>query len=277
MRTPSHEGLKFNAIVRGEAWLSLEDGSAPTRLAAGDCFILTQGRAFVLASDMALAPTDAGVIFSQSVDGVARAGEGETFLVMGGRMALDDSDAALLIASLPPLILIRAGSPGAERLQWLLRTLAEEASSNAPGSSALATGLMQMMFLEGLRSAIRDRDLAHTGWLGALGDPRIGASLRAVHSDPGAEWDLASLCATAGMSRSAFATRFRQVVGVAPMDYVGRWRLRLGARALRTSARSISDIASDLGYGSDTAFSNAFRRVQGASPSAYRKQSRQAS
>lgn len=271
VRTPSHPGLKFNAVVRGSAWLLVEGGPEPVELQSGDCFVLTQGRPFVLTTDLALPASDAEAVFATTTDGVARLGEGETFLVYGGRMELDEADASLLLDSLPPVIIVRAASAQAARLQWLLGEFRREIEHPSMGSGAFVRSLMQLMFIEGMRVGLNASEGALTGWAGALADPRIGASLRAMHAQPERAWRHAELAAIAGMSPSAFAAHFRARIGASPLDYHLQWRMRLAARALRTQEASIGAIALSMGYGSDSAFSNAFRRVVGMSPGQYRR------
>lgn len=108
------------------------------------------------------------------------------------------------------------------------------------------------------------------GWLGALGDDRVGAALRAMHADVAHRWTLEELASVAGMSRSAFAASFKSLVGSAPLEYLIHWRMSLARDALRHDTRSISDLAFATGYASESAFSTAFRRVVGASPTQFR-------
>jgi AraC-like DNA-binding protein len=112
---------------------------------------------------------------------------------------------------------------------------------------------------------------AGAGWLQALGDPRVGAAIRLLHAEPARRWQLQELAAAAGMSRSNFALRFKQLAGLAPLDYLLRWRMRLGAKALRGGSDPVSAIAWALGYQSESAFSHAFKRINGMSPQAYRR------
>jgi AraC-like DNA-binding protein len=270
VRTPSHPGLKFNAVVRGSAWLLMEGQTEPVELQPGDCFVLTRGRPFVLATDLALPASDAEAVFEATTDGVARLGEGETFLVYGGRMELDEADAALLLDNLPPVIIVRAASAQAVRMQWLLGEFRREIEHPSMGSGAFVRSLMQLMFIEGMRAGLDAFEGSLTGWAGALADPRIGATLRAIHAQPERAWRHAELAAIAGMSPSTFAAHFRARIGTSPLDYHLQWRMRVAARALRTQEASIASTALSLGYGSDSAFSNAFRRVVGMSPGQYR-------
>ncbi|HEX4298894.1 MAG TPA: AraC family transcriptional regulator, partial [Devosia sp.] len=95
-----------------------------------------------------------------------------------------------------------------------------------------------------------------------------------IHADPARTWTLIELAKAAGMSRTGFAQRFRAVVGIAPLAYLTRWRMHLAERDLRQSDVLVSGLAYRLGYGSESAFSNAFKRVTGTAPRSYRIASR---
>jgi AraC-like DNA-binding protein len=91
-----------------------------------------------------------------------------------------------------------------------------------------------------------------------------------MHADPARKWALAELANMAGMSRTSFAERFRNVVGQTPLDYLIHWRMRLAADRLRRTDERVCMIASSVGYESEAAFSTTFRRIMGTSPGRYR-------
>jgi AraC-like DNA-binding protein len=109
--------------------------------------------------------------------------------------------------------------------------------------------------------------------LRALSDPRLAAALRMMHGEPGRAWGLEELAQASSMSRTAFAVRFRALAGTTPLAYLTAWRMRLAERALREQKASISAIGQALGYSSESAFSNAFKRETGLSPQGYRRAS----
>lgn len=268
MRMSPFAGLKFNAVVRGEAWLVVE-GEEPVQLHAGDAFILTRGSAFTLARSLDLEPLPAAEVFANPQNGIARMGEDESFFALGGRMVLDPVDAELLLGALPAVIVLRAASGGARALGWLLDRLVSEVAMPRPGGEAIKDHLMHLMFVEGLRAHLAEGEAK--GWLGALSDRRIGQVLGAIHAEPARQWTLPMLAGIAGMSRANFALRFKEATGIAPVDYVTQWRMRLAAKALRQNGGTVSATAMSLGYGSEAAFSTAFRRHHGVPPSHYRK------
>jgi AraC-like DNA-binding protein len=108
------------------------------------------------------------------------------------------------------------------------------------------------------------------GWLRALADPRIAPALRMMHGEPSRAWHLDDLAKACAMSRTTFALHFRAAVGVAPLTYLTAWRMRLAERALREEDTPVAVVARSLGYTSESAFSNAFKRINGRSPRTWR-------
>jgi AraC-like DNA-binding protein len=125
--------------------------------------------------------------------------------------------------------------------------------------------------IQAIRSWIARDPAAQTGWLGALRDKQIGRAIALIHRDPTRSWTVASLAISIGMSRSAFAARFTQLVGETAMRYASRWKMQAALTQLRETNLSIAELASRLGYDSEAAFSRAFKRTVGVSPGATRR------
>jgi AraC-like DNA-binding protein len=85
---------------------------------------------------------------------------------------------------------------------------------------------------------------------------------------------VAELAKLAGMSRSAFAARFADTLGCAPIEYLSRWRMALAQDALSRGGKSLDRLADEIGYESASAFSTAFRRRTGCSPGAFARSRR---
>jgi AraC-like DNA-binding protein len=134
--------------------------------------------------------------------------------------------------------------------------------------------LAELLFVEAVRSHLASLPDRETGWLAGLRDPAVARGLTLLHGRLAEPWTTERLAREAGMSRSAFADRFTAVIGQPPMRYLAHWRLQLATRQLRESHRSLAQIAHDIGYESDAAFTRAFKRAYGISPSAWRAQSR---
>ncbi|KAB2662675.1 AraC family transcriptional regulator [Brucella tritici] len=260
---PPVRALKCNIIRQGSCFLEVQ--GERLMLAAGDCFLIGPDLPFVIGSDLNCLPIPAGEVFSQKayknhakLDG----GAGSEFLCHSGRMDLP-LNSELLREILPSIVVIRAESIVAERLHWLTGRLEEELAGDVPGGAAIAIPIMQMIFIELIRSL---PVMTERSWLSALSDPRIGGALMAIHWDPGHNWRLDELAGISHLSRSQFSARFRAAVGHSPMEYILRWRMMQAHKLLARPNMTIASVAAQLGYGSESAFIYAFRRILGTTP-----------
>lgn len=265
---PQHEGIKCYAVVSGQCWLVVESIPDPVHLKAGDCFLLTSGRPFRLANDVALAPVDF-TVFQHPQNGAIRSynGGGDCFLA-GGHFTLTGKHADILLEALPPIVHLRKESEK-DALRWSLKQMIRELCEPQPGGSLIAQHLAYVMLIQALRLHLAEGLNGGAGWLFALADKEIGAAITAVHNDPAYRWTLPELAERVGMSRSTFALKFKQTVGTSPMEYLTRWRMLLAGDRLANSTDPVSVIALSLGYESESAFSAAFKRVMGCSPRQY--------
>lgn len=264
-----YEGIKVNAVVAGACWLSMDGLEAPLRVSAGDCVLLMRGTPFRLASDPGVAPVDAvGVIKGAQAGGTAVVNGGGDFFLFGSRFTLDDEHAGFLRGALPPLLHIPAAAAGDGTLAWALERLRAELHDRRPGGALAVHHLAHLMLVDALRRYSTGGTQSR-GWLGALSDRKIGRALALMHGDPSRRWTVSDLAGAIAMSRTSFAVRFKACVGVAPLDYLTRWRMLVAGERLASSAASIAAIAPSLGYESESAFSAAFKRVMGCSPRRY--------
>ncbi len=266
---PKHNGIKCYAMLAGECWLVVESVEQPVLLRAGDCFLLPRGLPFRLTTDLALP----SIPYAEALDrrGVRNERPGATDgtrYIAGGHFTLTGGHADMLLQSLPPIVHVRHESDRAV-MRWSLERMREELASAQQGSALIAQQLAYMMLIQALRLHLTDPAGEGSGWLFALSDRHMGSALAALHNDPGHPWTLQLLAEKVGMSRSAFALRFRDSVGSTPMEYLTRWRMLLAADRLRHSSDGLSAIAHSLGYESESAFGKAFRRVMGSSPRQY--------
>lgn len=271
IRFPPHEGVKFNAVMRGACWVWVEGEGKPQRIAAGDCFLLTRGRSFYLATDIGLPAIDSATIYDRAVDGIATCNGGGDFFLIGGRFFFEGDHAGMLFGAMPAIVHIEGAAKQAAVLRFALEQLATELKEAPPGSALMADHISHIMLLQVLRLWLGAGTQTHAGLLGALADPRLARAIGAMHAEPTRRWKLTDLAGIAGMSRTAFAKRFRDTVGQPPLDYLTIWRLRLAADRLRRTGASVASVALSAGYESEAAFSNAFRRVMGCPPGRYRR------
>lgn len=261
-------GVKFNSVRRGDCVLRVDGVPEPVVLAAGDCFLLTQPRAFTLAGDPDIPPEPAGPIFKAAVDGVARAGTGDGVFLIGGAFSFTERARALLLDALPPVIHVPAATPEAATVRWAVEEIDAELRGEPLGGRLVAEHLALVMLIRVLRL-----HLARTGgsgWLAGLADPVLGPALRAMHARPAQPWTVAELARVAAVSRSTLAARFKEVVGRGPLEYLTGWRIELAADRIRRGDDTLAGIARAVGYGSESALSVAFKRTTGLSPRAYR-------
>lgn len=267
LRFPAKPYLKFNAVLRGHCWITLA-GERPFRLAAGDTFLMANAPGFILADAPFAGPQDALPLFARAQSRIIRHGGDDTVLI-GGGFVFEGGNAALLLDSLPAFIHIPAREPAAAILRGTLQLMDDELCHGRMGASVMTRRLADILLVQALRAHVGEDGAEGVGWIGALHDPRIGAALRLMHGEVGHGWTVKELAAAAGMSRSGFAQRFRALVGTPPLDYLLRWRMQLARDALRRKEGSVASLAARLGYASESAFGNAFKRVFGRAPKRY--------
>jgi AraC-like DNA-binding protein/uncharacterized protein YaiE (UPF0345 family) len=268
---PKHEGLKFNAVMKGSCWLRLEGDQTWQHLEAGDCFLLTSGLPFQLASDKERPAADPASLYRDAAGPVISVNGGGELLLIGGRFALAEDYSPLLLAALAPVFIVRRNSTHAEVLHFALGQFATELDSANPGGSLVAEHLAQVMLVHLLRIYLAQASPEATGWMGALGDIRLSRALAAIHAQPARDWSLSELALMAGMSRTSFAQAFKRKVGQSPIDYLANWRMLLARDRLRQGKTTIATVAAEVGYTSEAAFSTAFKRIVGLSPRQVRR------
>lgn len=178
-------------------------------------------------------------------------------------VAFAGGDAHPIARALPPVVAV----PLAEvtGLEPSLALLFSETGQVRCGSRLLADRLFEIVLLQLLRW-ILDQGIASVGLVAGLGDPKLARALTAVHEQPARDWTLTRLAGIAGMSRSAFSSRFHAVLGITPADYIAEWRLSRASTLLRQGKR-LALVADAVGYSSHAALSRAFKQRRGLSPS----------
>ncbi len=182
-----------------------------------------------------------------------------------------------LLSVLPPILpeLNDAADGRFEVIDVEIKLLTLESEHERMGKTAVINHWASIMMIECLRVYIESLPEATENWLKAMKDPFLTKALAAMHEAPSQSWTIHQLAEVAGMSRSSFAQRFKDTVGMPPLTYLIDYRLRLAARYLRLQQNSISRISEMVGYASDSTFSQAFKRVYGVSPKAYRQEYQQ--
>jgi len=267
---PASPRIKFWGVQRGSCWLLMEELETAIRVEEGDVFLQCEPRTHVLASDVGVRPVHFDDVLDGRTGGMLRHGEGDEFFMIGGKVDLDADHGRLLLDVLPPLIHVSGKSSEATTLNWLLNELLRERENDLPGSETASTQMAHLMFIHILRAYFATNEPGPASWLRAVSDRRLAPALRLIHGEPGRAWGLEELAKASSMSRAGFAAYFNAVAGVAPITYLTHWRMLLAMRTLRSTRQSLGVLAESLGYASESSFSNAFKRVVGRSPRAYR-------
>ncbi|MBT2325458.1 AraC family transcriptional regulator [Variovorax paradoxus] len=272
---PMADSLMFHVVTSGPCWLELE-GSEPQWLQPGDFALVPHGAGHRLVSEPG---AEAPGLFdlpreeqSERYEVLRYGGGGAATSLVCGAVRFDHPAAHRLTKLLPSVIRMDAArSPEADWLAGTLRFMAAEARAMQPGGETIITRLADILVIQAIRSWMARDPAARTGWLGALQDRQIGRAISLIHRDPARPWTVASLAAEVAMSRSAFAARFTALVGEPAMHYVARWRMQLALTLLQEKNARPAELASQLGYQSEAAFSRSFKRYIGVSPGAARR------
>jgi AraC-like DNA-binding protein len=260
-------------VARGNCWITVDDNSQPRLLTVGDCFCLfAQAHAHTLSDHPHSRAYDIQeVVQTKSGHTIHFGGGGVTTTIVGGKLTFDQASSKPLTDLLPPLIHIRADCAQVLPLQQSLQLLASEAAEGAVGSHLLLQRLADIILIQTIRAHIASDACQKTGWIHAFSDRQIGAALESMHAKIEHPWTVADLAAAAGMSRSAFALRFKEIVGEPPLEYLTRWRIYKAAVLLRQGRKKLIEVANSVGYDSDGAFNKTFKRIVGVTPGEYRR------
>ncbi len=189
--------------------------------------------------------------------------------IMAGNFKCEAGNEDLITRLIPPLVHVRSHEVSAGRLGALLQMVGDEALTERPGRSLILDRLLETLLIEALRSGSAPLGEDGQRLMAGLAEPKIAQALNLLHGDAKKPWTVERLARDVGMSRSAFAALFARTVGLPPMDYLAQWRMTLARNALLSSDLPMTDIADLAGYQSVSAFSTAFRRVNGCSPMGY--------
>lgn len=272
---PPQQVVGFHYVIEGGFELAIA-GAPPCRVGPGEALMLPRNDLHVLGSSASLPPIMIRDLMQPpNLNGVASlryGGGGERTRLICGFMGGNDQ-LRLLLAALPPILKMDvAGLPGGEWITSTFSYAARTTSDGEPGAATVLAKVSEVLFVESIRRYLASLPSEESGWLAGLRDPVIGRALSLLHGRVEQDWTAEALAREVHMSRSAFADRFTSVVGQPPMRYLTRWRMQVACQKLLETHRPISQIAFEVGYDSEAAFTRAFRRELGAPPAAWRRQ-----
>jgi AraC-like DNA-binding protein len=268
IRKPRYGDPAFCLMLEGSCVLDA-DGLDSIELRHGDFLLLPQTPGFTLSGSRGIAPIFTPLDHARNTHHGC-ASEPISMRMLGGYFRFDPASAALLVALLPPVILVPSGQPGAAKLSRLVELIADEADADGPSRDMILKRLVEVLLIEAMRHhTTPELGNRGRGLIAGLADPVLAPALYEMHADIARGWTVEQLACVAAVSRAVFAQRFTRTVGLPPMQYLLEWRVALAKELLRTERPSVAQLARRVGYQSATAFTTAFTRVAGCSPTEY--------
>ena len=265
----------YHLLIDGSGYVEMEDGQS-VALTPGDVVIFPHGDPHHMSSGRSVKPPfpNYGItpkIKARDLSPLCAGGGGAVSKFVCGYMTCDPHLSRPILNGLPPVfkVNVRTDSSG-HWLETSILHLVEEAASGRMGSEAMLAKLSEALFVDTLRRYVDGMPEQQSGWLAGARDPVVGRSLALLHGRVAHPWTIAELSEAVGISRSALVERFSRYLVEPPMTYLTRWRLQLAAESLKQTSRGVADIAADIGYESEAAFSRAFKREFGQPPGQYR-------
>jgi AraC-like DNA-binding protein len=266
----------FHWLIEGRCKARLKAGGDTFEIAAGDILLMPNDEPHLMGSDLHLEPIGADTLVKQGADDgllrIEHGGGGETTRFVCGFLACDKRLCRPVLEALPDMLRVPFGDdPAVAWFRSLLRLGTQETTARRPGSDTMLAKLSELLFVEAIRRYSETMPAEQTGWLAGLRDRFVGKVLTLMHQKPGEAWTVDTLAGEVGLSRSALAQRFTELIGQPPMQYLTRWRLTVAAQRLRSDGASLAAVAEHVGYESEAAFNRAFKREFGVPPATWRR------
>lgn len=266
--------ILFHIVASGTCWVATEDDERHWA-AEGDVIVLPYGDRHVIGGE---APAECVSILTlldplpwSNLPILRHGGGGAPTELVCGYLYSEDPLFDPAMRALPSALVVRLVDGAASR--WVQASITYALESAVPSnasSTQTAMRLPELVLIEVLRAHLATAPAVDHGWLAALRDPILGPALSLVHASPEHRWSIAELAARVAVSRSSLDDRFRTQLGRSPIRYLTEWRMHVAAELLATTDTSVATIARRVGYDSEEAFSRAFKRARGLSPSHWR-------
>jgi len=264
---------KFILLLSGSALFSLGLKGDAIRLSEGDVLFLLDQSPFSV-SDHRGSPLANCTTVEKGRMGshVKLGGEGPVTRLISSKFTFDSLNSEALFSILPPFLHFHPDKARTRAFQSILDLLEFETRDASESASDFAVSrLFELLLVHVVRAFAAQCSTTQGGWLAALSDPNLGEAMRIIQFRFSERWTVQSLAAHAGMSRSAFAVRFRAIVGQTPLEYLTRWRVQKAANLLRTQNAPVARVALQVGYESESSFHKVFRQIVGQTPHQFRK------
>lgn len=274
--TPLPQGIiAYHYVSSGRLLLRVGEGE-PREVPAGYLVVLPRNDPHVLGSNLDCPPVSAEGLMQATVEGgiarIVHGGEGETTRIWCGFL-LSDTTTDPLVGMLPSVMTLNvAQGVAGPWIESSFRLAASELATGEVRSPVLLSRLAELLFIEAVQCYFASLPLEQRSWLGGLRNAFVSRGLALMHDRPSRHWTTEMLAREVGLSRSAFAERFTELVGAPPMRYLAGLRMQRAAQRLRESWDPIAVIAEEIGYESEASFAKAFKRAFGTPPATWRRE-----
>ena len=274
---PASHLIIYHYVIEGELHVRVEGADKEDLvLGSGEVVLLPRNDPHLMGSDLSLPPVLGRDIVQPPKCGglysIHHGGGGKRTKMICGFLGYDSAKGNPVITTLPPVLKLNVEQGGAA--EWIRSTFqyaAEEVAADRPGSETVLAKLSELLFVEAVRRYAEALPAGQAGWLAGLREPHVARALALLHGDIARRWTVDGLGREVGLSRSALAARFSQLIGVPPMHYLVSWRMQVATQKLRNTNASIAQVAELVGYESEAAFSRAFKKAVGVAPATWRR------
>jgi len=263
----------FHLVLEGEAFVSVY--GARVKLGPGDFILLPRGTGHDIVD---VNNTPASDLFDNEIEKITEhyeritsTGEGALTTTLCGTVFFDNEVTTSIIQSMPDYILVPSQSAAHQTIESVVQSIHREVENEDYGAGLIVSKLADVLILQCIRTWINEISDEHQSWLMAHTDKRLSRAMKKIHGDPSAHIDIESLAELSGMSRTRFINYFKRIVGQTPKKYITHWRLSLARERLLHGNEHVFNIALDVGYQSEAAFSRAYKNKYGVSPSCTKK------
>jgi len=267
--------IRFALMVRGSGLLKFKNHRQAIPLSGGDVFLfILNDQPFTLVDHPRSPVVDYTELRKFEKDCVIHYGGGGSLTtVVSGSFGMSAFGAPLISAILPRHLHLRLEQNRSHAFQSVLDLLAAETAQPGIASSRLISCLYESLFVYAIRAYAASSEAPPKGWLAAMSDKHLSKAIQAMHAGLDRSWSVASLAREARMSRSAFALKFKSVLGQTPLEYLTQWRMYRAGAMIRSNNMSLFEVSSAVGYASESSFSRVFKREMGVAPREYRRKS----
>lgn len=264
--------VRFILVFENRCWIRTKKSPEGIQLSSGDMFLLFSDDDYVLSDEQERLPTEFKnlCLHEQGGNRLKYGGDGDAALVITGFFNLD-YNLDLLIKILPSEMHLPVCRVRCRAFRSIFELMMVESENHLIGSQAIVDRLCEIFFVYALRSYSIDFRDSLSGWLAASLDENLKDVMIGIHQDIGYKWTVGTMAEKAGMSRSAFASRFKLVVGSSPLEYLTRWRVHKAGLLFQKNNMSIAEVAHSVGYESESAFSKVFKEACGVTPGEFKR------